>query len=193
MNKLLIPILLIFGGFTTANSQVKSGNEFLKWATWAALQTVPSITFFEDRNENNSKFKFGLQWQVIPFSYSFNANKYVPKLNFFFIPPVKRYAGSFELFFQPEYITGEFKYTDLKKFMYKSGARVVLPVFQKGEYLSVSLGAGYYNQRTTENNIIDGITYEAAIYSFFGMLGLKFNYNQKAASRYTFGLYFKYY
>jgi len=193
MNKLLIFILLIFTGFNASHSQVKSGSEFLKWSTWAALQTVPSITFFEDRNENNSALKFGLQWQVIPFSYSFNANKYVSNLNFFFIQPVKRYSGSAEVFFQPEYITGDFKYAGLKKFMFKSGARLVFPIFQKGEYLSFSLGAGYYNQRTNQNIIIDGITYEAAIYSFYGMLGLKFNYNQKAVSRYSFGLYFKYY
>ena len=193
MSRFLLAILLILSGLTSTYSQLKSRNELLKWSTWAALQTVPSITFFEDRNENNSALKFGLQWQVIPFSYSFNANKYVSKLNFFFIQPVKRYSGSAELFFQPEYITGEFKYAGLKKFMFKSGARVVLPVFQKGEYLSFSLGAGYYNQRLVQNMNIDGITYEAAVYSFFGMLGLKLNYNQNAVSRYSFGLYFKYY
>lgn len=184
---------MILSGLTSSYSQLKSRNELLKWSTWAALQTVPSINFFEDRNENNFALKFGLQWQVIPFSYSFNANKYVSKLNFFFIQPVKRYSGSAELFFQPEYITGDFKYAGLKKFMFKCGARAVLPVIQKGEYLSFSFGTGYYNQRTVHNMNIDGITYEAAIYSFFGMLGLKFNYNQNAVSRYSFGLYFKYY
>ncbi len=186
-------ICLLFLSFNNVSSQVKSENGLLKWGTWALLQTIPSITYFEDRNENNNSYKFGLQWQVIPFSYSFNANKYLSRYNFFFILPVKRYAGSAELFFQPEYITGDFKYSDLKKFMYKSGVRAVFPISQKGEYLSFSLGAGYYNQRTNENKIIDGITYEAAIYSFFGMLGLKFNYNQNAASRLNFGLYIKYF
>ena len=174
-------------------SQPKQPNPFIKWTTWTILQGVPSVTYFEDRNETNSRLKFGLQWQVIPFSYSFNMNRYVSPLNFFYIDPVKRFSGSAELFFQPEYITGDFKYADLRKFMFKSGARLVLPAAQMGEYLSYSLGIGYYYQKTNENSVKGGVTYEAAVYSFFGILGLKFNYNQNAVSRYNIGLYFKYY
>jgi len=188
----LISILLLLGN-VSSYTQPRTPNPFLEWTTWALLQAVPSVTYFEDRNPDNSRLKFGLQWQVIPFSYSFNMNKYVSKYNFFFINPVKRFSGSVELFFQPEYATGNFKYADLKKFMFKTGARVVIPLAQMGEYLSFSLGSGYYYQRTNENDIKGGITYEAAVYSFFGMLGLKFNYNQNAPSRYTLGLYFKYY
>jgi hypothetical protein len=77
--------------------------------------------------------------------------------------------------------------------MFNTGARAIIPVFHSGEYLSFSLGAGYYQQKNSLDKIINSITYEAAVYSFFGMLGLKFNYNQNAISRYNFGLYFKYY
>jgi hypothetical protein len=189
--RLLITLLMCLS--VTSHSQPQKPRPVLKWTTWALLQGIPSITYYEDKNESNSRLKFGLEWQMIPFSYSFNMNKYVSKLNFFYIDPVKRFSGSAELFFQPEYITGEFKYAGLKKFMLKSGARVVIPAAQMGEYLCFSLGTGYYYQRTNDNILKGGITYEGAVYSFFGMLGLKFNYNQNASSRYNIGLYFKYY
>lgn len=177
----------------SALSQVKEGTGFWKWATWGLLQTAPSVTFFEDRNESNSRLKFGLQWQITPLSYSFNSNKYVSKFNFFFIRPVKRFSGSVEFFIEPEFIPGGFKYSDLKKFMFKSGGRVVLPLWQKGEYLSFSLGTGYNYQKKNSGEVKNGMTYEAGLYSFFGLLGIKFNYNTNSESRYNFGLYFKYY
>ncbi len=188
-----ISLFCIFFSDLEAYSQVKSDNSFLKWTSWVLLQAIPSPTFFEDRNETNSGLEFGFEWQVIPFSYTFSTNKYVSKLNFFYVKPVKRFSGSVELFFQPALVTGNFENADLKKFMYKTGARVVLPVAQKGEYLSFSLGAGYYSHKTNSGTLIDGITYEAGIYPLFGMMGLKFNYNQNGISRYNFGLYIKYY
>lgn len=173
--------------------QVKSANSFWKWTTWTLLQAVPSITFFEDRNEKNSGLRFGLEWQVIPLSYSFNSNPYVSPVQFFYVRPAARFSGSAELFFEPEYVPGGFKYADLKRFMFKGGSRLVLPLAQKGEYLSLSLGTGYYYQKTNSGNKNDGATFEAGVYSFFGMLGIKFNYNLKAPIRYNFGMYIKYY
>lgn len=191
MLKLSISLLIIIS--LTAFSQVKTKNPFIKYGTWALLQAVPSPQFFEDTDGKVTKLKFGLEWQVIPVSYSFNTNKFLSKFNVFLINPVKRFTGSVETFFEPAIVTGEFKYAGLKKFMYKAGARIVLPAAQEGEYLAFSMGAGYYRQTGINGNKIDGVTYEAALYSFFGMLGLKFNYNQNALSRYNFGIYFKYY
>ncbi len=188
----LLVLILIALNSVKISGQLKNGNFFIKWGSWALLQGVPSPSFFEDRNDNSTKVRFGMEWQVIPVSYSFNANKYVSNLNFFHIKPNKRFSGSVESFFEPVYIPGGFKNNDLKKFMYKTGVRIVIPVFHRGEYLSFSLGAGYYSQKTP-NRLYDGITYEAGIYSFFGMMGLKFNYNQKALSRYNLNLYIKYY
>ncbi len=184
---------MLTAGLHNSRGQVKSPHPVLKWSTWALMQAIPSFTVFEDRNVSNSGLRFGLQWQVTPISYSFNANKYVSKFNFFFIEPEKRFSGSFESFFEPEFATGEFKYAGIKRFMYKAGGRVVLPVAQRGEYLSFSLGAGYYNQQNNDGRNIGGVTYEAAVYSFFGMLGLKFNYNQNAPSKYNIGIYIKYF
>ena len=190
-----VTVFLLAGyyGSSHLSAQVKTNNELWKWTTWTLFQAIPSPMLFEDNNNNNATVKFGLQWQVTPVLYSFNSNKYVSHFNFFFINPVKRFSGSVELFFQPEYVPGGFKYSDLNRFMFKSGARLNLPVFHKGEYLSFSLGGGYYYNKTTSGELIDGMTYEAGVYSFFGMLGLKFNYNQKSRSSYNIGLYFKYY
>lgn len=193
VKKYLLLTLLILVMNKCSYSQVKSNNGLWKWSTWAVLQAIPSPTFFEDRDDKNSRLKFGLEWQCIPFSYSFNTNKYVSKVNFFYIKPSKRFSGSAELFFEPSYIPGNFRYSELKKFMYKTGARMVFPVAHKGEYLALSLGGGYYFQETTSGTVVDGATYEAGIYALFGMMGLKINYNQKGNSRYNIGLYFKYY
>lgn len=187
----LISLLLI--NICISKGQVKENNDFWKWTTWTILQTVPSITYYEDRNENTANLKFGLQWQVIPLSYSFYTNKYVSPLSAFFIRPSKRFSGSAELYFQPEYIPGSFKNADLKKFMFKSGARIIIPAAHSGEYLAFSIGGGYYRQTSNTGKVADGITYESVVYLFYGMLGLKFNYNQNAISRFNFGLYFKYY
>lgn len=173
-------------------SQLKEENELLKWGSWLVLQTLPSPTIFDDRNEESAKVRFGLQWHVVPVSYSFNANKYVSPFNFFFIKPNKRFSGSVESYFEPSLVPGGFKNNSLNKFMYNAGVRLVLPVFHRGEYLAVSLGGGYFNQQTAERKY-DGVTYEAGVYSFFGMLGLKFQYNQNGKSRYNIGLYLKYY
>jgi len=188
-----ISIFVLFLYINVSASQVKSSAGFWKWVSWGLLQAVPSVNYYEDRDDSNSRLKFGLQWQITPLSYSFNCNRYVSNFNFFFIRPVKRFSGSVELFFEPEYIPGGFKYSDLKKFMFKSGARIVLPLWQMGEYLSFSLGAGYNYQKMESGEIKNGATYEAGLYSFFGMLGIKFNYNTNSLSRYNIGMYFKYY
>ncbi len=194
MKRLIIIIFTCYFVFNSVIfSQVKTKKPFLKWTTWAILQAIPSPTYFEDRNNSNSRLKFGLEWQVIPVNYSFNANKYVSNLSVFFINPVKRFSGSVEAFFEPSLIIGDYKYAGLKKFMFKTGARVVLPAAHNGEYLAFSLGAGYYRQNSVFDKVYDGITYEAAVYTLSGMIGLKFNYNQNALSRYNAGIYFKYY
>lgn len=176
----------------TSVSQLKDENVMLKWGSWTLLQAVPSPMFFDDRNDLSNGVKFGLQWHVVPVSYTFNSNKYVSRFSFFFIRPVKRFSGSVETYFEPSLIPGGFRNNTLRKFMYNMGARIILPVFHKGEYLAVSFGAGYYNQQSFERKY-DGITYEAGVYSFFGMMGLKFQYNQDGLSRYNVGLYIKYY
>lgn len=191
--KYILGIIFTLNCSISVFSQLKDENALLKWGSWALLQAIPSPTFYEDRSESESRLKFGLEWQFIPFSYSFNSNKYVSPVSFFHIKPVKRFSGSAEIFFEPALMIGDFKYAGLKKFMYKTGGRIILPIAQRGEYMAISIGAGYYQQKSITGILHEGVTYEGAIYSVFGMLGLKFNYNQNAPSRYNIGLYLKYY
>ncbi len=174
-------------------SQMKEQNPVLKWSTWAILQALPSVTFYQDNNNSHTGLRTGFQWQVVPLSYTYNTNKYLSHFNFFYLQPVKRFTGSAELYFQPEYIFGGFKNALIKRFMFKSGVRSIFPVAQKGEYLAFSIGAGLSYQRMSTDEIKKTPTIEAGIYSFFGMLGLKFNYNLRAPSKYCFGLYIKYF
>ena len=174
-------------------SQVKEENPFLKWSSWIVLQTLPSVTFYEDNNATNKSIRTGFEWQVVPLSYTFCTNRYLSHLNFFYLQPVKRFTGSAELYFQPEYVFGGFKNAPIKRFLFKSGVRSIFPVAQKGEYLAFSIGAGVSYQRTISNDIKYNPTLEAGVYSFFGMLGLKFNYNINAPSKYSFGIYIKYF
>jgi hypothetical protein len=157
------------------------------------MQAIPSPNYYQDTDGKNFAMKFGLEWQVIPLSYSFHANKYVSKIQSFYINPVKRFSGSVELFFQPVYITGNYKYSDLQKFSFKTGLRTVIPIAQRGEYLAFSLGGGIYYQKHNSGETKIGPSLETAVYSFFGFLGVKFNYNFNAPSKYNIGLYFKYY
>ena len=191
--KLSIVIVFLSISLTSINSQVKTPEPLLKWTTWGLLQALPSVNFYEDRNIKNTALRRGFEWQVTPLSYSFNTNKYISHFSFFFIRPVKRFTGSAELFFQPEYVFGGFKYLSIKRFMFKSGVRAVFPLAHGGEYLSFSLGTGINYQKKLAGCTKITPTYEACMYSFFGMMGLKFNYNPNSEGRYSFGLYIKYY
>lgn len=187
----LISLITIFFN-SQSFSQIKEENLLLNWGSWLVLQAIPSPNWYEDKNESKSQYRFGLEWQIIPVNYSFSSNKYVSSFNFFKIKPVNRFSGSAELFFQPSLITGSFRNNDLKKFNWKSGIRFIFPISHNGEYLALSGGFGIYAQNSYFKKYF-GITYEASIYSFFGMAGLKFNYNQNAPSKFNFGLYIKYY
>src|SRR5207244_2098372 len=90
-------------------------------------------------------------------------------------------------------ITGLFLRFILKKFSFNSGSRFILPIAQRGEYLAIGLSMGYYNEKSVSGKNYEGMSYEASVLSFYGMLGLKFTYKQNAPGKIEFGVYFKYY
>jgi hypothetical protein len=189
--KFFLLILFLIPSF--ANAQADREEPIVKWTTWAFLQALPSPVFFEDNANGKHGVEFGFEWQVTPLSFTFNPNKYLNHFNAFYIKPVKRFSGSAELFFTPQLAAGSFENAKIKNYMYNTGARIIFPLAQGGEYLSFSLGAGYYSQQNEFNSKIDGLMYEAGLYSAFGMLGLKFVYKQNAISKYNIGIYLKYY
>ena len=174
-------------------AQAEREKPFIKYTSWAVMQLLPSPVFFEDNGSNKYGTEFGFEWQVTPLSYTFKPNKYLNHLSVLMIKPVKKFTGSAELFFTPQYALGSFDFSKAQRYLYNTGARVYFPLAQGGEYLSFSLGAGYYSQKNEYNSKVDGIMYEAGVYSVFGMFGLKFAYKQNAISKYNLGFYLKYY
>jgi hypothetical protein len=186
-------LLFIIGFATSVYSQAEREKPFIKYTSWTVLQLIPSPIFFEDNGSGKHGTEFGFEWQVTPLSYTFKPNKYLNHLSALIINPVKKFTGSAELFFTPQYALSSFDFSKMQRYMYNTGARVYFPLAQGGEYLSFSLGAGYYSQKNDYNSKVDGIMYEAGIYSVFGMFGLKFAYKQNALSKYNLGFYLKYY
>lgn len=178
---------------SAANAQAERENALIKYPSWAVMQMIPSPVFFEDNGNGRHGTEFGFEWQVTPLSYTFNPNKYLGHFSVLMVKPVKKFTGSAEIFFTPQFVTGSFDNTKAQRYMYNAGARVYFPIAQGGEYLSFSLGAGYYSQKNEFNSKVDGIMYEAGLYSVFGMFGIKFAYKQNALSKYNVGFYIKYY
>ena len=179
--------------YSTSFPQSKDRNVFIEWTTWTFIQTIPSLTYFQDRDEIDSRLQFGLRWHVTPVNYSFNANEMVSPVQFFKVNPLRRYGGSVELFLQPEWATSNFHYSNLKRFGLSTGARVFIPAVEYGEYLSFSLGGKYKIRKDKSGMEKNTYAVEMGVYSLFGIFGFQFNYNFSKESRYNFGLYFKYY
>ncbi len=189
----LFILVIIFMFSSSAYTQAERENPLLKYSSWAVMQLLPSPIFFEDVGNGNAGTEFGFEWQVTPLSYTFKSNKYLNNFSVLLIKPVKKFTGSAEIFFTPQFALSSFDYSKAQRYMYNTGARVYFPLAQGGEYLSFSLGAGYYSQKNEFNSKVDGVMYEAGIYSVFGMFGLKFAYKQNAISKYNLGFYLKYY
>lgn len=164
-----------------------------EYITWGLMQAIPSPTFFQDTDGENSKVQFGLTWQIIPINISFKTNKYVSNTQFFMINPVRRFTGSIEAFVQPEILTAEFKYSKLRSFGISTGSRIMFPLVEYGENLSGSLGMKY-TFRKGFDEVSKGYTgLEAGIYVFGGMIGLQYTQNFNSRTNYNISLYIKYF
>lgn len=174
-------------------SQNTSPNKFLEWTTWTLFQTIPSPTFYQDRNDNDSRLQFGFRWHVTPVNYSFNANKLVSPVQFFLVNPVRRFGGSLELLVEPEWATGGYQYSDLQRFNLSAGARAFIPAIEYGEYLCFSVAGKYNFTKNKSDQNFDYYSAEAGLYTLFGIAGIVFNYNFASQSRYNISLNLKYY
>ena len=160
--------------------------------SWALFQAIPSPVVYEDSGGSECTLKAGLRWQIIPVNYSFSANRFVSNVQFFMINPVRRFAGSIELFFQPEVVLTEFDHSRLKRFWVSAGFRVIIPVVNYGELLSGSLGVKANLQGAQQGGAENYFGLEAGFY-LYGMLGVQANLNFHSGNRFSLGLYVKYY
>ncbi len=135
-------------------------------AIWGAIQLIPSPQWIT----SSDGLRFGMRWQVTPLLYSFGINKKLSPWRYLISEPLVRQSGSVELFVTPEYLNLSSEFKD--KWLIRGGARVYLPLWQRGEYMSASMAASYYN--FNGNN---GVSYEAGIYFFAGILGIQTTYS----------------
>ena len=88
---------------SSVHAQAEREKPFIKYTSWAAMQLLPSPIFFEDNGSDKRGTEFGFEWQVTPLSYTFNPNKYLNHFSALIIKPVKKFTGSAEIFFTPQY------------------------------------------------------------------------------------------
>ena len=139
---------------------------------WLAAQIIPSPQLITLKNDSP---RFGLRWQVTPLLYSFGINRRLSPWRTFVVEPLTRQNGSVELYFSPDYlnITDHFK----SNWLFRGGLRAYFPIYRRGEYLSASLSTSYYNMNGNQ-----GISYEAGVYLFFGILGFQVTYSPEMKS-----------
>jgi len=178
-------------GFLNSGTAQETDKPFLKYLTWSLLQFVPSPVIHTENAESGTTLRAGLRWQVIPFSYSFNTNKYVSHFQSFFINPVRRFSGSAEIFFQPELTFSRFNNT-AGNIWISSGIRTIIPVKSYGEFISFSAGIKYNFRKDINGNQINFPGIETGIY-LYGMAGIQANLNFNTNNKINIGLFIKYY
>lgn len=165
----------------------------VKFLSWTLLQAIPSPVYNHDANSVDGRLSFGLKWNIVPLNFSFAANKYVSPVQFFMVNPVRRNAGSVELFVQPEVSTAGFDYAGYDNFGIASGLRFTFPIKHYGEHLAGSLGAKWFHRNSGADSPEDYFGIEGGLYVLYGILGLQGSYNFNDRSSYTIGINFKYY
>jgi len=139
--------------------------------TWLAMQLLPSpeLAFGKTKQisadghvDDSIRTAFGLRWQLTPVLWSFGVHRSQPRWRFFVVDPFARHSGSIELSTSFEYIGGHFD-----GLIARPGLRVYLPVLEKGERLSTSLGTSVY--------AADGlrVAYDVGAYILNGFLGVQ--------------------
>jgi hypothetical protein len=107
-----------------------------------------------------------LRWQVTPVLYSFAVNHRVSPWRFGVVDPFARFGGSIELYVDPDLLFAHDTDATLRP-----GMRVYVPVHERGESLSASLGLA--DQRFGGRN---ALAIEAGAYIAFGVVGVQLSY-----------------
>lgn len=138
---------------------------------WLLFQLLPSpelafgktkVIDATGKVDDSIRTAFGLRWQVTPLLWSFGVHHSQSRWRYFVVDPFARHSGSIELSTSFEWIGGHYD-----GLIARPGVRVYLPVLEKGEKLSTSLGTSIY--------AADGlrVAYDAGIYVLNGFLGLQ--------------------
>jgi hypothetical protein len=139
---------------------------------WWITQLIPSPEFAVGRVTNtgldgvpqtSNQVAFGLRWQVTPILWSWGTNRNVSRWRVFVADPLARHAGSIELDGTLEYVWGH-----VDRFLARPGIRATVPIYGKGEYVSMAIGTSTYRYDGTMR-----VAYDAGIYFLYGIFGLQ--------------------
>lgn len=139
---------------------------------WLALQMLPSPELAIGRQRHidasgavdaGPRAAFGMRWQLTPLLWSFGVHRSQPRFRSFVVDPLARQSGSIELSTTFEYIGG-----DVDRVLVRPGVRTYLPLIQKGEYLSASLGTSVY---AFDYGL--RVAYDVGVYTLSGFLGFQ--------------------
>lgn len=137
---------------------------------WLLTQLLPSPELVY----GEATSRFGARWQVTPFLYSWGIHRKLSPWRYFVVEPLVRQSGSVELYFSPEYVTYGSSLAD--GLVWRTGVRSYFPVVERGDYLSVSIGASHFTFAGTS-----GAAIEAGAYVLFGTLGAQVTYSPSIA------------
>lgn len=139
---------------------------------WMATQLVPSPelaggrvrrTGVDGLREDTTQLAFGLRWQLTPLVWSWGTNRRITRWRTLVVDPIARNSGSIELDATFEYLFGH-----VDRWIVRPGVRATLPLVQRGEYLSASLGTSTYMF-----NGAPRIAYDVGAYILFGLFGVQ--------------------
>ena len=143
-------------------------------ALWlvAQLATSPEIAY------GNTVFRFGLRWQLTPLLYSFGIHRRLSPWRVAIVEPLVRQSGSVELFLSPEYFVRGPTFWD--GWLWRAGVRTYLPLIERGDYLSASLGASCYDFAGRA-----GASFEIGAYVLFGIVGAQITWSPRSGPAQT--------
>lgn len=141
---------------------------------WLVAQLAPS----PEVAYGGAVARFGVRWQLTPLLYSFGINRRLSPWRVAVVEPLVRQSGSVELFLSPEYLVQGKSVWD--GWLWRAGIRTYVPVVERGDYLSFSVGASCYE---FEGRV--GASYEVGAYVLFGIVGAQFTWSPRSGPAQT--------
>ncbi len=149
-----------------------SSPQYYPSLAWTVLQLLPSPevgggrvhrTGVDGVPEDATKLAPGLRWQLTPIVWSWGTNRRLTRWRYFVVDPIARNSGSIELNTTFEYLAGH-----IDRMLVRPGVRATLPLVQRGEYLSASIGTSTYSYNGTPR-----VAYDVGAYILFGLFGVQ--------------------
>ncbi len=127
---------------------------------WVGMQLVPGPGLA--LGEQGAKLR--LQWQLSPVLYSFGLDPRLSPWRSFIAEPIVRHSGSIEMVVMPQYLGASSPFA--QRWGASLGLRGTYGLVERGDYLSVGVGAGLLRLSGEWSP-----EYELGLYTLFGGLG----------------------